>query len=222
MGAPIEIGAEEARRRAAEELAKAKYQGMPDWLADLLARLEFLLEQLTSPDRTPTAGDGPGNWVLLVVLLVILAGIALIVWRVGIPRWRSRVPDAEVEVDPEQSPDDYRTAAQAAADAGDWVTAIRERFRALIRELEEHTILDPRAGRTALEVAGTAARLMPEADQPLHRAALLFNDVMYGDVVADRAMYEEMASSDATVRAVAEQFKHPDVTDDEEQAVSAR
>src|SRR5699024_2289351 len=46
MGAPIEIGRDEARRRAEEELARAKYQGMPEWLADLLQRLQDLLSGL--------------------------------------------------------------------------------------------------------------------------------------------------------------------------------
>jgi hypothetical protein len=32
---PVRIGRDEAQRRAAEELAKAKYGGTPEWLTEL-------------------------------------------------------------------------------------------------------------------------------------------------------------------------------------------
>lgn len=222
MGAPIEIGRDEARRRAEDELAKAKYQGLPDWLVDLWQRLEDLLEGLvTPPDIGPSGADGGFNWVFLVIVLLVVAGLALIVWRVGLPRWRPRVTDVEVETDPEIEPQQYRTAAQRAADAGDWSSAIRERFRALVRELEHRTIIDPRPGRTALEAAGNAARLLPQAEPALHTAAQLFNDVMYGEIVADADGYARMSGADDTVRAEAERFRHHDPVDDAADGVPA-
>lgn len=218
MGAPIEIARDEARRRAEDELAKAKYQGLPDWLVDLWQRLEDMLEQLTSPPQIePSPGASGFNWVFLVIVIVVLAGLALIVWRVGMPRWRPRTADVEVETDPEVEPRQYRTAAQRAADAGDWSSAIRERFRALVRELEHRTIIDPRPGRTALEAAGTAARMLPEVEPELHTAARLFNDVMYGELTADSAGYHRMSSADDQVREAATRFRHSepdDATDD--------
>jgi len=214
MGAPIEIGRDEARRRAEEELARAKYQGMPEWLADLLQRLQDLLSGLIDPP-VPAAGGAAGfNWVFLVVALVVVVGLVLIVWRVGLPRWRPRTTDVEVETDPEVEPQQYRTASQRAADAGDWSGAIRERFRALVRELEHRTIIDPRPGRTALEAAGTAARLLPEVEPALHTAARLFNDVMYGELEADAEGYARMTSIDGEVREAAGQFRHHDPTDE--------
>ena len=206
MGAPIEIGRDEARRRAEEELAKAKYQGMPDWLADILQRLQDLVDGLLNPEVNP-GGAGSG-WVFAAILFVILIALVLVVWKVGLPRWRPTVADAEVETDQEVEPDQYRTAAERAAAQQDWTGAIRERFRALVRELEQRTILDPRPGRTALEAAGRAARVLPDVEPELHTAALGFNDVMYGQIIADRARYEIMVGADSAVLAAARRFRH--------------
>lgn len=209
MGAPIEIGSDEARRRAEEELAKAKYQDMPDWLADLLQRLQDLLEGLARGPAGPS-GLGGSNWVLLIVVVVILAALVVIVWKVGLPRWRPKTVDAEVETDPDVEPADYRAAAERAAAAQDWTEAIRHRFRALVRELEHRTILEPRPGRTALEAAGRAAAMMPSVEPDLHRAALGFNDVMYGQIRADRDRYQAMVAAEESVLAAARQYRHTD------------
>lgn len=213
MGAPIEIGRDEARRRAEDELAKAKYQGLPDWLVELWQRLQDLLQGLLRPPVQPPSGAGGFNWVFLVIVIIVVAGLALIAVRVGLPRWRPRTVDAEVETDQEVEPQQYRTDAQRAADAGDWSTAIRERFRALVRELEHRTIIDPRPGRTALEAAGTAARLLPAVEPALHTAARLFNDVMYGELTADADGYARMSEADDHVREAAVRFRHPDPGD---------
>jgi len=103
LDVPVELGREEARRRVLEELDKAKYGGMPQWLEALLDRLfewlrrivEFVLEA----GAGPRAVGGGINFGFLIILLVILAGIALVVWKVGLPRWRGRRPrGAEVEL----------------------------------------------------------------------------------------------------------------------------
>lgn len=208
MGAPIEIDGDEARRRAEEELAKAKYHGVPDWISDIFRRISDLFDKALSPSLGGTGGGG--NWVFLVVVLVVVAALVLIAWRVGLPRWRRRIPDAEVGLDEEQDAEEYRSAADLAAAAGDWTSAIRERFRALVRELEHRTIIDPRPGRTALEAAGVAARLMPAVHDQLRTAAGLFNDVMYGSVTADESGYRRMVAADTAVRDEASRFRHRD------------
>ena len=43
---PVRIGRDEARRRAAEELAKAKYGGTPEWLLDLADRADSVAQRL--------------------------------------------------------------------------------------------------------------------------------------------------------------------------------
>ncbi len=200
MGAPIEIPRDEAQRRAAEELAKAKYQGTPSWWDELTERLSSWLDGLLDPWIGPQPGTpGVSNVVFVVIIAVVVIGLALIVWKVGLPRWRPRVRDAEVELDPEVGAGDYRSTADRAADEGRWTDAVRERFRALVRELEQRTILDPRPGRTALEAAGVAARQLPEVHDELRASALVFNDVMYGDRIADRSAYENLVAHETTI-----------------------
>ena len=92
----------------------------------------------------------------------------------------------------------------AYAAAGDWAAATRDRFRALVRELEVRTILDVRPARTASEAAYAAARALPEHTEALRVGAELFNAVVYGDRVADASAYAAMTTLDETVTAAAD------------------
>jgi Domain of unknown function (DUF4129) len=193
---PIRIGRDEAQRRAAEELAKAKYGGTPQWLSDLAERADAVVSRVVEfflrifGDRL---GTGAGvNWGFVVVVLLLLAAVVLVVWRVGLPRWRGRRRDAEVQLDPTRAAADYRTAAEQAAAAGDWVTAVRDRFRAVVRELEVQTILDVRPARTASEAAFRASRVLPDCTDALRAGAETFNAVVYGDRAATPATYRRL------------------------------
>jgi len=190
---PIVIGAEEARRRAESELSKAKYAGPPPWLNDLLERAYERIRRLSELVlQPPGAGQGGINWVFIVTMLVLLSVIALVIWKVGLPRWSRSRRDVTVGTDPSRAPADYRIGSQRAADAGDWLTAVRERFRATVRALEELTILDVRPARTAWEVAILASRLIPDARAALDGAAGTFNDVIYGHRPASSEDYLHM------------------------------
>ena len=198
---PVEIGREEAARRAQEELAKAKYGGVPPWLEDLLARVDRLLERLVEfllgLDRDqPGAGVSPG---FVVAATVLLAALAVVVWRVGVPKWRARTRDAAVGSDRAQAPQDYRSRAAAHAAAGRWSLAVQDQFRAVVRALEEAGVLDPRPARTAWEAASSAGRALPGCRDDLSFAAEVFNAVTYGDAAADAAVYDRLLSIDAAV-----------------------
>jgi hypothetical protein len=204
---PIRIGRDEARRRAAEELAKAKYGGTPQWLLDLADRADSVAQRLVDfflrifGDRV---GGGAGiNWGFVVVVLLLLAAVVLVVWRVGPPRWRGGRRDAAVELDPTRAAADYRTAAEQAAAAGDWAGAVRDRFRAVVRELEVQTILDVRPARTASEAAYRASRVLPECTEALRTGAESFNAVVYGDRPATPATYSQLVALDDQVTAAA-------------------
>jgi len=67
---------------------------------------------------------------------------------------------------------DHRSLAEQAADRADWHTAVIERMRAIARELEERSVLDARAGRTATELAREAGRMLPNAVGALGAAVL--------------------------------------------------
>jgi hypothetical protein len=205
---PVRIGGEEARRRAVDELAKAKYGGLPDWADQLLNRLGRVLDRIVEAALRfvfGSAGGGAGispGFVLAVVLLLVAIG--LVVWKVGLPRWRRRSRDAAVDLDASVPAADYRHLAGQHAEQGDWRAAVRDRFRALVRELEVRTILEVRPARTAWEAAHAATRLLPGCRDDLRTAAEDFSAVMYGERRADKALYRRMAEIDGRVTTAAD------------------
>ena len=205
---PVRIGRDEARRRAVEELAKAKYGGTPDWLIEAAGRADALLSRLAELFVRffggPTAGGGGGvSSGFVVAVVILLAALALVIWRVGLPRWRGRRRDAEVELEPTRAAADYRGRSEEYAAAGDWAAAVRDRFRAVVRELEVATILDVRPARTAWEAAYRASRALPGCADALREGAETFNAVTYGDRPATDAAYRQLVALDEHVSAAA-------------------
>lgn len=201
---PIDITPEEARRRAVEELSKAKYAGVPEWARDWLRRVLEWVDAISQLLLHPATGTRGGiNWVFLITVVALLALFALVVWKVGLPRLNARRRDATVGADSARPPQEYRSVADTAAAQGDWLVAVRERFRGIVRSLEELTVLDARPARTAWEVARQAGRLVPSAQGQLDQAAQVFNDVLYGDVVATGATYQQLCRWDTEIVAAA-------------------
>lgn len=205
LGAPIDIDRDEARRAAREELTKGIYHRdepgvvsrVLTWAYDTLVRL---LETLAS--------HSPGGlWGLLALLVLVILAVVVVRWRIGAVARSGAVSAAAVFAGQVRTAAEHRAAAEAAAGRGDHDAACRERFRALVRELEERTILDERPGRTADEVAREVAALAPETAASLHAAARVFDEVSYGDRRAT-------ADADATIRAADEavrRLRHPAV-----------
>lgn len=197
---PLTPSADEARAWIEAELAKAIYNRQPslwdrlrEWLGELWARL-----------FGSSADLGPVLMPVVVLLVVALAvGVALLLGG-PVRRRRLRGRDSVEVLD-----DDVRTAAaiRAAADAaaarGDFRAAVLDRFRAIVRSLDERAVLEDRRGRTAHEAALAAgARLQPCAAELL-RASELFDAVCYGDVTAsaeDDAWLREVDAAVASTR----------------------
>lgn len=200
---PIDVGREEAQRQAAEELAKAKYPQMPQNVRDLLNGVyEWLGELLRNILAGPING-GTVNIVWLIFAVIVVGGIVLIVWKVGLPRL-NRHRDAEVGLDDATSPEQYRDLAEEAAARRDWRLAVRERFRAMVKELEVRTVVERRPARTAYETAASAATELPDARASLEHSAWLFNETVYGRRRATDADYVAMTQAEAVVLSVAD------------------
>lgn len=194
---PVQPDADEARRWLERELAQPVYDDSP-------SLLERLLEWIGSLFGDVPALDLDTRLVALVVVLVLalVAGVAL--WVAGpVRRTRSGSRGAGTVL----GRDDTRTAAQlrsAADDAAareDWHEAVAERFRAVVRSLEERTVLDERPGRTAHEAVEAAAARLPASGAALRDAGRLFDDVVYGDQPAGRADDARLREVDAAVAA---------------------
>lgn len=200
---PIELSRTEAERLALEELSTWRYGlNLPPWLLAFQERVERLLNAMLESLlglNEPTGGGGRGSWFAIVLVLLVLLAAVLVVRRVGLPRWNRRRTSGLIEADATVSAEQYRSLAEAAAGRGEWRTAVRERFRSLVRALETRTILDPRPSRTALEVGTLAGRLMPDHQDELFAAAAIFNDVEYGDAVATPEHYAQLSALESVI-----------------------
>lgn len=197
---PVDIGREEAADAAERELSKGVYhqddpsvpQRIIEWLRDWTERLLAEVD-----DASPGGVTG----LLIIVGLIVVAAL-IIRWRVGPLARARRRASAMVFTDGQRSAAEHRTAADAAAADGDFAVAIRERFRALVRQLEERTLLDQRPGRTADEAASEIAQLAPQAGGAVLAAARIFDEVWYGGRPADRARYAQVVQADEQVSAI--------------------
>jgi hypothetical protein len=198
----LDPGREEARRWAAEELARREYQqarpGFVEraltWIFDRLADAFDAMPEV----RSPSVALGLG-----LLLALVLGVIGYAVWRSGGPG-RLRTARVGTDLFGEEGPRsaaEHRAAAAAAEAEQDWERAVTEWFRAIARELEERTVLAPRPGRTAGEVAREAGSALPGLGELLTGAAGVFDQVHYGGRPATADGARRLRSADEAVRA---------------------
>ncbi|MFI9273566.1 DUF4129 domain-containing protein [Kitasatospora sp. NPDC052896] len=193
-GAPVQVPRDAAREAARSELLNPEYhrhdpsllQRISNWLWD---QLDSLLGRLGSSATDGTTG------IVLFLLVAVVIGAALW-WRLGRPgRTAGGTPALFATTGP-RTAEQHRAAAGRHAAAEEWPEAVREQMRALVRALEERTLLDPRPGRTADEAAAEAGRALPEHAAELLSAARLFDAIAYGSQTADRAAYQQLSDLD--------------------------
>lgn len=194
-----ELGRDAARDAAREELRRREYaDAQPSLLLRLLGRVLRGLGELL--DRA--AGAAPGGRLGLLALLLLLAVfVAVVLTRVGPLSRRSGPSTPLFAGSAVLSAPQHRQLAEQAARDGRYAEAVRERLRAVVRELETRGALDPRPGRTAGEVARDGGAAVPGVAGDLHRAAVLFDEVWYGGRSADAASYAVLVEVDEHVSA---------------------
>jgi len=180
---PVDPDAETARRWAEQELADPIYhqgesllQVVLRWIQERLAEAQNALSTMN------------GRSAAIVLGSVVIIGVVVTLLVVGPVRRsrRSQRSSVEVCVDDNRTAAELRRSADALAAAGRWSEAVLDRFRAILRSLEERAVVDERPGRTAHEAAVQAAAVLPPRAADLHRASRLFDDVCYGDVETGR------------------------------------
>jgi hypothetical protein len=195
-GVPVELGRDEARLRARAELADPSYDAEPSLLERAVA---WVLEQLGRLVDA-SAGVSPGAWVGLGLLLAaLLLGVLVVRRRVG-PLARSARRGDPVFGSRALSAAQHRAAADEAEGQGAWARAVVERYRALVRGLEERAVLDARPGRTADEAAREAGTQLPGLAADLLAGARLFDAVRYGGHPCGAPDHERLRALDDAVR----------------------
>lgn len=199
LDVPVDPDAEKARELLIEELSKQEYQAAkPTWFDQLIRSFTEWLGNLTTGDGT----GGPPSAGILVVFLVIL-GLLIVAFLIfGLPRVnrRSTVTGSLFGEDDARSAADMRTAAEAAANVGDYALATAEMFRSIARGLAERTVLTTSPGTTAHDFGTRAGRAFPDRASALQDAAAAFDDVRYLDKPGSESRYREIAALERALR----------------------
>lgn len=184
MAAPDPVTRTGAQDAARLELSKRAYHHDDPTLAERV--LKWIIDRLGRLlDAAPRHAPGHGVGLVLIIVFVAVV-VAVVATRIGRLR---RTPRADEPLlgSEQLTAAAHRRRAEQFATAALWAEAVRERLRAITRELEERGILDPRPGRTADELCVEAAARLPAAASDLRRAASVFDDVWYGGRTASSA-----------------------------------
>lgn len=194
-----EITRDGAREAAREELSKGMYQAeRPGVVEQLIDKAFDLLDK--GIDRASDAVPG-GPAGLVILAFVLVAAIVAIRLRTGPLSRTARSQTPFGGFAQALTPAEHRRLADEHESAGRYAEAIRERLRAIVRNLEERVILEPRLGRTADEVAYEGGAALPDVAVDLQRAARTFDDVWYGSRLATAAMAGDLRAIDQRVQA---------------------
>jgi hypothetical protein len=178
VSVPVDLGRDEARELAEEELRSPIYDAAEPTLLERVGR--WIGERLDELIQSVGA-LGPGGYggLLLLVAVVVVGAVVvrLVVGRVGRD---AGGPAGAVLGGAVRSAAEHRRAADEHARRGEWAAAVQERMRAVVRGLEERDLIAPAAGRTAPEIAAEAGRLLPERAAELRIAAAAFDGVVFG------------------------------------------
>ena len=178
---PVDPDAETAREWVRAELLEPAYNQQENLLSRALTWLWDLIQETAA---AAGQADAVGALVVAAGVLLMCGAIALLVAG---PVRRNRAgarTSVDVFGEDTRSAAELRAAADAHAAAGRWSEAVLDRFRALLRALEDRALLDERPGRTAHEATEDAGARLPERAADLRRAGRLFDDVCYGDAEA--------------------------------------
>jgi hypothetical protein len=191
-----DITREAARRAAREELLDRKYSdAQPPLLVRLVGRLIRAFFRLLDK----ASGNVPGGRAGLLLLALLIAAVVAVV-LVRLRPLGGGTGSADIFTSGRAlSADEHRALAEQAAATGQWADAVRERLRAIVRELEARGVLEPRAGRTAGEVARDGSAAVPDIAEPLHQATRTFDEIWYGGRTADAASYDVLVAADRAV-----------------------
>lgn len=193
---PVDIGRDAARQLAERELLNPVYaEAKPPWWQRVSA---WAWERLG--DLFTYAWVGFSGLLVIIVLGALLALIAFVIVRRTGGVQRRRSTRREVFTDQSLTAADHRARAERAASSGDWGEAVRESFRAVVRQLEERGAIDPRPGRTADEAARDGGVVFGAQRVELSAAARLFDEVAYGDHPGTAPGYQQITALDRTLR----------------------
>ena len=199
---PLDPSAAHAREQLAQELAKVQYAAArPSGLSLLIQQLEDWFNSLF--DHASGSFAGGSGIILVVVGAVVVAAIVVGFLVFGLPRInrRSAVTGALFGDEDDRDSRALRVAAERAAAAGDFGTAILEGFRAIARGLAERLVVVTFPGTTAHSFAIQASVAFPGFRRELSRSADSFDAVRYLGATGTEDDWMVVAALEAALRA---------------------
>lgn len=178
------------RQLADEVLSADRYarREPPQWLQRVA---EWLAERLEGLLGSVGFGGQVATWVAWLVLALLAAAIAVILWLSLRRGWRvgggHRSSDSAVRLEPAAARVDWAAEAERHEAAGRWRDGLRCRYRVLVGELIGRRLVPDIAGRTAGEYAREVAASSPEAAPAFASSTELFEAVWYGGASAGPA-----------------------------------
>lgn len=179
---------DEVREKAKDILSGAEYREPPktwwerlnEWVGEQIGRLVSGLG---------FGGGAVGTIIAYLVLAVLIALIvALVVWAARSGSW-ARIRKDEVEGDPViMSTEAHRSAREWLDEAGRheaegrWSEGLLCRYRSLVTELVERSVIPEQVGRTAGEYVRDVREHAPQIAPSFAAATELFEAAWYGGV----------------------------------------
>ena len=196
------LGRDAARDAARAELTRQPYaDAQPPLLLRLVGRA---LRAVSDLFAGAAARVGDGRLARLLLIAVVVGIVTVVLVRLGPLRDRRGATGRPLfDGNGTRTAAQHRAAADTLAGEGRWAEAVRERLRAVVREVEARGILDARPGRTADEVARDAGAAVPALADDLARAAGVFDEVWYGGRAAGPESLAALVAVDDRVRGAA-------------------
>ena len=209
----VDLPPDDARGRIRRELLKPEYDDSPGFVQWVLGAIERWLTTMLDG----ISGSSPAHWVVAVIVgLALLTAAVLVLRRSGMLRRSAELSVAsDLDADPVQTAAQLRRRASDAASGERWDDAVVLAMRALVRDLDERTLVDVVAGMTAHEAAAAAREYFPELSSPLQKIADDFDTAAYS-----RSSVGAKSARDAVKLAEYLAQTSPTLTDDSVSAFS--
>jgi hypothetical protein len=167
----------EVRRAVHEVLARPEFRRAASTSIPARVR-DWLVEHLVAL-LARIAGTG-GSSLALVLFVLLVAAVAVLVWRFSRGLSRDAEVAAALAAVPRRSGAEWRAEAAAHEQAGDWRQAVRCRYRALVADLAARGLVEEVPGRTAGEYRGEVGGAVPAAAADFAGVTELFERAWYG------------------------------------------
>ncbi|XCB30656.1 hypothetical protein RQN30_04545 [Arcanobacterium hippocoleae] len=203
---PAAPDAEQARKLAVEELSRVKYQTNDSLWDRLLEWFSSLLDRLFSGQ---TGSLSISEILTLVLIGIVIIALIIFAFRIGVRLRNKKTENRKETQNQSLFLNDSRSAAElfAAADsaeqAEDFSTAAIERFRGVIRNLDERKLILLHPGMTAFEATRQAVESCGAHDL-FFDCAQWFNNIFYGSAEADFTAAERTSQLAQYVREFSE------------------